>query len=200
VGLNERACHLILSLSAFVSPGHGKLATRRRNYRRRLKRQRTSESDLPFKISATNLQLLGARPGKFDLTATVPLVAGAENTSHLTAFGRRKKSNRRVPAKLPEKIMFSENGADDISSAKTTVPGNSLHRATETSPFAFPVSLTTSRETQGRVPRNVFVTSIDAEEVPRDTQHKDCTVAEGRICCVNGAPEGPHLNPDQNVF
>jgi len=128
------------------------------------------------------------RPEISDPTS-VPSVAGAENPSMLRAFGRRKKLNRRVATKIPEKIVFS---ADDISSNFTTTPGgNSMHPPM--SPFAFPLSLAVTssfKEVQGALPCNILVTSVDLEEVPQGTHHKGCGVSDGRILCIGRGQSG----------
>ena len=50
-------------------------------------------------------------------------------------------------------------------------------------------------EGRGELPSNVFITSVDVEQILQVTQHKDCTFNADRICCVatTGGPSACDL-------
>lgn len=160
--------------ASHVPPGHGKLATQRRNIRRRKKRQydraalqeeTNNPNDIPLpRPSVARLQKGQTQPLRSEATSLPIMMASLSNKNKRRGFKQAMSSS------LPPKIVFTQDGDEDMAEVPEvqTLPFQTIADtrafATTSSARLVPPS---EKQAAGLLPPNVFVTSIDVEDPER---------------------------------
>lgn len=152
-----------------MPPGHGKLATQRRNIRRRTKKhfdrlsfQEKSHSsnpnDIPILSPAEPRRPKSQASSHLDDTASAPvpiMMASLSNKNKRRGFKQAMSSSR------PAKIVFAPVDAELSPEAR---PADSTDLASTSYIRLIPPS---EKQAAGMLPPNVFVTSVDVEDPQR---------------------------------
>lgn len=188
----QSACFTRLPLGAahplfnrHVPPGQGKLATQRRNLRRRTKKfydrlgpqeqaDPSNPNDIPLNGPPALRRSKEHAAAASSSTTNVPIMMAS-----LSNKNKRRGFKQAMSSERPAKIIFSQPNLEDAaSSAVQPLPFQST---SDSAAFAStPARLIPPSEKQeaGLLPSNVFVTSIDVEDPERFAVHDSTDVLQ----------------------
>lgn len=168
-----------------MPPGQGKIATKNRNLRRRLKKQHARVASLGLQndnANGVNSIPLGTRDSSSDVemreidARSEPAVPVAGSTraqpifmASLSNKNKRKGFKQAMASTLPKKIVFAAPEYPTLVGAveSSALPFASIisSEVTVTAPNNFPRLVPPSdKQENGQLPPNMIVTSIDVEE------------------------------------